>query len=177
MSSPQQQTTTPTPPTTGGDVKNQLVQTIKEYLDIENELKIIRKEKDLRTKKQKKIAEQMVVVMKAYNVNCFDTKNGRICFISKTQQKSFTPKKILSLIQLYQKENPDRMNDEQSTHFSEFFQSHIETVEKETIVYKTKEKETATGATTGATGTEPPPNTTTTQPNTTPARRKAKISA
>ena len=176
MSSPQQQQTTPTPPTTGGDVKNQLVQTIKEYLDIENELKIIRKEKDLRTKKQKKIAEQMVVVMKAYNVNCFDTKNGRICFISKTQQKSFTPKKILSLIQLYQKENPDRMNDEQSTHFSEFFQSHIETVEKETIVYKTKEKETATA--TGATGTEPA-NTTQT-PNTqtpTPPRRKAKISA
>ena len=76
------------------ETKDELVTTIKTWIDIDNELKELAKAaKELREKK-KNVTNNLVDVMKSNEIDCFDLKEGKLVY-SQTKTKAPLNKKNL----------------------------------------------------------------------------------
>tara|TARA_Y100001970_G_scaffold292175_1_gene432304 strand:- start:278 stop:628 length:351 start_codon:yes stop_codon:yes gene_type:complete len=76
------------------ETKDELVTTIKTWIDIDNELKELAKvAKELREKK-KNVTNNLVDVMKSNEIDCFDLKEGKLVY-SETKTKAPLNKKNL----------------------------------------------------------------------------------
>lgn len=60
--------------------KEVLAQTIKEWMVVEKELKVLQKEINDRKKRKKELSSTLVNVMKNNEVDCFDLNDGKIIY-------------------------------------------------------------------------------------------------
>jgi len=67
--------------------KDVLAQTVKEWLVLEKELKVLQKEITERKKRKKELSATLVNVMKSNAVDCFDINDGKIIY-SQSHTKS-----------------------------------------------------------------------------------------
>lgn len=78
--------------------KEQLVLIIKSRVKIDNEIRELQKQQNLRKIEKKKTTTKIMDVMKQNQIDCFDIKDGQIMYKKKTSKQAITKKVLLSLL-------------------------------------------------------------------------------
>jgi len=87
------------------DTKEQLINNIKEWIKMDNEITQLKAEiKDINNKK-KVLTENLVTVMKTNNIDCIDINGGALVYKKNKVKKPISGKTLLAALQNYYKDN------------------------------------------------------------------------
>ena len=111
--------------------KEQLVNNIREWVKIDNEISQLRQEIKERNNKKKSMTENLVNVMKTNDIDCFDINGGAIVYKKTKVKKPITGKILLKTLEEYFK-NDTPTAQELTKHILDNREEHI----KETIKRK-----------------------------------------
>lgn len=81
--------------------KEQLINTIKEWVKLDNEIRTLQKEQAKRKSEKKDISKVLMDVMKQHNVDCFDLNDGQIYYTKKNVKKPITKKMLMDTLSKY----------------------------------------------------------------------------
>ena len=87
------------------DAKEQLINNIKEWIKIDNEIAQLKAEIKQRTNKKKSLTENLVTVMKTNSIDCFDITGGALIYKKNKVKKPISGKTLLAALQNYYKDN------------------------------------------------------------------------
>ena len=119
------------------DSKNQLINTVKEWVRIDNEMRQLQKEISTRRQDKKRINSVLMDTMKSNNIDCFDLNDGQICYTKKNVKKPINNKVLLDILTKYY--NGD-LN--QASEINNFIKDNRTETTKENITRKiSKQKE------------------------------------
>ncbi len=113
------------------NTKEQLVNNIKEWIKIDNEISQLKAEIKERTNKKKTLTENLVSVMKTNSIDCFDINGGALVYKKNKVKKPINGKTLLSALQNYYK-NDAKIAEEITKHVMDSREEQI----KETIKRK-----------------------------------------
>lgn len=85
------------------ETKEQLVNNIKEWIKIDNEISQLKTEIKDRNNKKKLLTENLVNVMKTNSIDCFDINGGALVYKQNKVKKPINGKTLLSALQNYYK--------------------------------------------------------------------------
>lgn len=108
--------------------KEALVDTIKEWIQIDNELKELQKAAKERRARKKELTSSLVDVMRDNEIDCFDVNDGKLIYTKNKVRSSLSKKHLLSTIQSFFKDDQ-----EQAKQLGEFILNNREVKEKESI--------------------------------------------
>lgn len=115
--------------------KEILVQNLREWMGMETELNILRNQmKDIRNRK-KEITENLVNFMKSKDIDCFDTKDGKIIYTQNKIKKPITGDLLLSTLLKYFKDD-----EQQATELHKFIMENRAINLKENLRLKPEKK-------------------------------------
>ena len=83
--------------------KDQLINAIKEWVKLDNEIKALQSELKTRKNKQKKVADLLMETMKNENIDGVDLNNGKeqLCYSKRTVKKPITKTILLNILSKY----------------------------------------------------------------------------
>ena len=113
------------------ETKEQLVNTIRKWIKIDNEIRALQKESNKRKVDKKKISSDLIEVMKKNEIDCFDINDGQILYSKKSVKKPITQKVLLDILSTYFKGDTLKASE-----INNFIMDSRESVTKETIVRK-----------------------------------------
>jgi 5'-3' exonuclease len=113
------------------ETKEQLVNIIKEWVKLDNEIRQLQSEMLSRKKEKAKMSTQLIDVMKQNEIDCFDLKDGQLLYTKKNVKKPITKKVLLNILSKYYK--GDYMK---ACEVNDFILSNREEVVHETVVHK-----------------------------------------
>jgi hypothetical protein len=119
------------------ETKEQLVKTIREWIKQDNEIRSIQKELSKRKNDKKQMSTLLIDTMKQNEIDCFDIKDGQICYTKRNVKKPITKKVLLSTLSKFY--NGDLLK---ATELNDFIIENREEEVKEVIVRKMKKSET-----------------------------------
>lgn len=111
--------------------KEQLVNNIKEWIKIDNEIAQLKAEIKERTNKKKSLTDNLVTVMKSNSIDCFDINGGALIYKKNKVKKPINGKTLLLALQNYYK-NDTKIAEELTKHVMDSREEQI----KETIKRK-----------------------------------------
>ena len=111
--------------------KEQLVNNIKEWIKMDNEITQLKSEIKERNNKKKTLTENLVTVMKTNSIDCFDINGGALVYKKNKIKKPINGKTLLSALQNYYK-NDIKIEEEITKHVLDSREEQI----KETIKRK-----------------------------------------
>jgi hypothetical protein len=91
--------------------KDELVNCIKEWVSLENDISKLKADMKDKATKKKKLTESLVSIMKTNNINCFDIKDGSLVYKQRKTKQTITGKFLLAQLEEYYKDNPDMAKD------------------------------------------------------------------
>lgn len=86
--------------------KEALIQNIKEWIQIDNELKELQKASRERRQRKKELTSNLVEVMKNNEIDCFDTNDGKLIYSQTKTRQSVSKKYLLSTLLNFYKDDP-----------------------------------------------------------------------
>jgi len=89
------------------ETKEQLVNNIKEWIKIDNEIAQFKQDIKERTNKKKLLTENLVTVMKTNKIDCFDINGGSLVYKTNKVKKPINGKSLLLALQNYYKTDPN----------------------------------------------------------------------
>ena len=113
------------------NTKEQLVNNIKEWIKIDNEITQLKTEIKARNDKKKTLTESLVSVMKTNSIDCFDINGGALVYKKNKIKKPINGKTLLTALQNYYK-NDNNLAEEITKHVMDNREEQI----KETIKRK-----------------------------------------
>ena len=113
------------------ETKEELIQTIKAWVKIDNDVRALQKEVVKRKNEKKILSQGLMNVMKKNEIDCFDIKDGQILYNRKTVKKPMTKKVLFDVLTKFY--NGDFMKANELNGF--ILENREETV-KETIIRK-----------------------------------------
>ena len=108
--------------------KGELIQHIKEWIKIDNEIMKLKHEIKEKNAAKVKLTDTLVNVMKTNSIDCFDINGGALVYKKTKVKKPLNKKTLLSAFQLYYK-NDAQMAETLTTHLLDNREEQI----KETI--------------------------------------------
>jgi len=111
--------------------KEQLVNNIKEWIKMDNEITQLKNEIKERNNKKKILTESLVLVMKTNSIDCFDINGGALVYKKNKIKKPINGKTLLTALQNYYK-NDVKIAEEITKHVMDNREEKI----KETIKRK-----------------------------------------
>lgn len=111
--------------------KSVLVQNIREWIAMDNEIRELNKELRLRKSKQKKISETLLTTMKENQIDEFDITGGKIMYNKTTVKKPLSKKNLMGILSKYYKGDIS-----QAIEMNSFIMNNRDEVTKETISRK-----------------------------------------
>jgi len=93
-----------TPATTA---KEELINNIREWIKVDNEIIKLKAETKLLNAKQKGLTDSLVKIMKGNSIDCFDINGGALLYKQKKTKKTISGKFLLSELKKYYKEQPE----------------------------------------------------------------------
>ncbi len=87
------------------ETKEQLVNNIKEWIRIDNEINRLKKEINERNNQKKRLTEGLVTVMKTNQIDCFDINGGALVYKKNKVKKPISAKTLLATLQEYYKDD------------------------------------------------------------------------
>jgi len=113
------------------DAKELLINNIRNWIKLDNEIRELKKQESTRKTQQKKLSEQLIATMKANEIDSVDIKGGQICYNQRTVKKALTKKNLMDILTKYYKNDIKLANE-----VNDFILSNREEVVKESIVRK-----------------------------------------
>ena len=80
------------------ETKEQLVKTIKEWVKMDNEIRKLKTEQNIRKNEQKRISQDLIEVMRKNKIDEFDLNDGKIMYTKKSVKKPITKKILLNIL-------------------------------------------------------------------------------
>lgn len=114
--------------------KEVLVRTVKEWMELEYDIKKIQKDMKLKKENKKKLSEKLVDIMKTNEIDCLDISDGKILYTKNNIKSSLSKKHILDCLSKYFKDNEDVKPEDVTS----FILENRTTKVKENIVHKNK---------------------------------------
>jgi hypothetical protein len=111
--------------------KQQLIDSIKDWVKLDNEIRKLQAEISSRKNEKKNVSTKLMQTMNANNIDCFDIKDGQLCYTKRNVKKPITKKGLFDILTKYY--NGDLM---QATQVNEYIIENREEVVKETLVRK-----------------------------------------
>jgi hypothetical protein len=108
--------------------KDQIVESIKEWIQIDNELKEISRVAKERRERKKELTNNLVDVMKNNEIDCFDVKDDKLIYTKNKVKSTLSKKTLMSALQNYYKDDP-----QQGQQVTEFLLNSREEKIKESI--------------------------------------------
>ncbi len=93
------------------NAKELLVNNIKEWIKIDNEVTQLKADIKERTNRKKLLTENLVNVMKTNSIDCFDINGGALVYKKNKVKKPITGKTLLTALQNYYKTDPQIAED------------------------------------------------------------------
>lgn len=115
------------------ETKEQLVNTIKSWVKIDNEIRALQKEQNVRKKMREEITKNLMATMRNNEIDCFDIKDGKIMYSKKNVKKPITQKMLLNLLSEYYDGD-----DLKAANLNNYIMENREVSVKESIVRKIK---------------------------------------
>ena len=113
------------------DTKEQLIKTIKEWVKIDNEIRNLQDEVKIRKNNKKHISESLITIMKQNEIDCFDIKDGQICYTTKQVKKPITKGLLINILSKYFRGDVLKANE-----VNNFIMENREETTKESITLK-----------------------------------------
>ena len=113
------------------ETKEQLIKCVKEWVRIDNEIRVLQKEQTSRKNEKKKISQELMEVMKKNEIDCFDLKDGQIMYTKKNVKKPITKKNLMGILANFYKGDMDK-----AIELNDYILDSREEVVKENIVRK-----------------------------------------
>ena len=86
--------------------KDELVSSIKEWIRLEDEMKVLQSELKSRRVQKKILSDNLVDVMKNNEIDCFDLAGGKLMYSSNKVKAPLSKKYLLDSLEAYFGENP-----------------------------------------------------------------------
>jgi hypothetical protein len=83
------------------ETKQHLVNSIREWVRIDNEMRKLKSETSKRKKEQKKISESLIHVMRSNEIDEFELNDGKIMYSKRSVKKPITQKILLGILANY----------------------------------------------------------------------------
>jgi hypothetical protein len=87
--------------------KEVLVENIKEWMRIDDELKELQKAAKERRARKKEITDYLVHVMRENEIDCFESKEGNLLYSQTKTKASISKKYLLETLSNFYKDNPE----------------------------------------------------------------------
>lgn len=113
--------------------KEQLVETIREWVTIEKEMKALQRELKVRRERKKHLSQELVETMKSNEIDCFDISDGKIMYSRNKVTAPISKKHLLACLQKYYAEKPG----EDGNELAQFILESRDVKTKENIRLKT----------------------------------------
>lgn len=113
------------------ETKEQLIKTIKEWVRLDNEIRTLQKEQVQRKKDKTNVSSMLMEIMRKNEIDCFDIKDGQICYSKKSIKKPITKKVLMDVLSKYFKGDSLKASE-----LNEFIINNREEITKESIVRK-----------------------------------------
>jgi arginine utilization protein RocB len=84
---------------------DQLKQTVRDWVKLDNEIRALNKEITTRRNDKKDISKRLIEVMRENQLDIFDIKDGQLMYVKKNKKKPITQKQLLSLFSNYYKDS------------------------------------------------------------------------
>ena len=92
--------------------KEELVNNIKNWLALENEIKVLQKEIKQRREKRKGLTDALVEIMKTNDIDCFDISEGKLIYTKNNVKSGITKQFLMDMLKKYFDDNPDVDSDD-----------------------------------------------------------------
>jgi hypothetical protein len=93
------------------ETKEQLINNIKEWIKLDNEIGKLNSEIKNRKNKKKDLTISLVETMKKNTIDCFDISGGSLIYKKNTVKKAINAKTLLTALKSYYKETPQVADD------------------------------------------------------------------
>lgn len=114
--------------------KEQLIDKIKEWVKIDNDIRVLQKELNKRRLDKKKVSTELMEVMRGNGIDAFDINDGQLVYDKRTTKKPITKTALMSILSTYY--NGDVVK---ASELNTYILENREEVVKEKIVRKTKQ--------------------------------------
>jgi hypothetical protein len=114
--------------------KDQLIKTITEWVKIDNEIRQLKKEENIRKTDQKKISQQLIEIMRENEIDEVDLNNGKLMYTKKNVKKPITKKILLNILSNFYEGDINK-----ALKVNNFIMDNREEIIVETIVRKVKD--------------------------------------
>jgi hypothetical protein len=111
--------------------KEQLIEKIKEWVKIDNDIRVLQKEVTKRRLEKKKVSTELMEVMRVNGIDAFDINDGQIVYDKRKTKKPITKTTLMSILSTYY--NGDTTK---ATEINTYILDHREEIVKEKIVRK-----------------------------------------
>jgi len=91
--------------------KSVLVNNVKEWIEIDNELKELQKAAKERRQRKKELTEQLVNVMKTNEIDCFDINGGKLIYSKNKVRTALSKKHLLKALTMFYKNDPSQVTE------------------------------------------------------------------
>jgi hypothetical protein len=113
------------------ETKEQLVNNIKEWLKINSEIDDLKKQIKEKNNIKKTLTENLVIVMKSNQIDCFDINDGALIYKKNKTKKTINGKTLLSALKNYYKTDVNTAEE-----LTKYIMDNREEQIKEIIKYK-----------------------------------------
>mgnify|MGYP001411591537 CR=1 FL=1 len=111
--------------------KEVLVKNIRQWVKLDNEIRALKKEENIRKNEKKEINSNLIEIMKNNEIDCIDIKDGQLCYIKKNVKKPITKKVLLNILSKYFEGDIEKAEEA-----NDFILNNREEVIKESITRK-----------------------------------------
>ena len=111
--------------------KEVLVKNIRQWVKLDNEIRALKKEENIRKNEKKEINSNLIEIMKYNEIDCIDIKDGQLCYIKKNVKKPITKKVLLNILSKYFEGDIEKAEEA-----NDFILNNREEVIKESITRK-----------------------------------------
>ena len=108
--------------------KEELLNNVRNWITIDNEIRTLQKEQKIRREKKKAISENLIEFMKNNEIDCFEIKDGNLSYVKRNVKKPINKKNLLDILAKYFDGDLLKAND-----MNEFIMDNREEYVKETI--------------------------------------------
>jgi len=105
------------------ETKEDLINTIREWVKIDNEIKQLQGEIVSRKKEKAKISNALMDIMKKNEIDCFDIKDGQIMYNKRNVKKPITKKILTDVLAKYYNGDYNKANE-----LNEYIMENRETI-------------------------------------------------
>jgi len=81
--------------------KERLVENVKTWIDLDNEIKLLQKEIKQRRQKKKELTNDLVSVMKNNEIDCFDTKSCKLIYTKRKVKAPLSKKHLITSLSTF----------------------------------------------------------------------------